>query len=335
MAEKPQSWSPAGSSKICRADPGARLLVQDQQARTAGVRAGADLVVRGEIRRQRVRPRLGVEAGVRVQRAEVVPPPQRGQLHPPEQRVAHQHPERPLVAGHRRRPVGRQVRDLLDRVAQPLPLVDEAGVDLPDQLAQPLDQVRELLGPRLLRHRLAHRLVGVGQVAQDQALGPGQPVEADVLGEGHRPLVHVTRHRLGRQRVVGDPRMALPVDVVGGLQQVGLRPRVGDRLQQIHPLVVLDAFGLHRGHRLAARLEQLRGQHLARIVERGLDHRQHVERVLRRRPVQQLDGGQGERRQRLVEREVLLQVDRQPDPAARRRRARRSRSTTPPASSAR
>ena len=43
-----------------------------------------------------------------------------------------------------------------------------------------------------------------------------------------------------------------------------------------------------------------------------------------RLPVQQLDGGQRERRQRLVEREVVLQVDGQPHRAALRRPARRA-----------
>ena len=191
---------------------------------TAGVGAGADVVVLGEVRLQRLRPCCRVPAVLAVQLAEFVPAPQRGQLDPAEERVADQHPERPLVAGDGGRPVGGQVLDFLNRVAQPLPLVDQAGVHLPDQLAQPLDQVGQFLGPGLLRHGLPHGLVSVGQVAQYQALGPGQPVEADVLGEGHRPLVHVAGYGLRRQLVVGYPRMALLVDVVGGLQQVGLRP---------------------------------------------------------------------------------------------------------------
>ena len=45
--------------------------------------------------------------------------------------------------------------------------------------------------------------------------------------------------------------------------------------------------------------------------------------------VEQLERGQGERRQRLVEREVGLQVDGRAAPCGRRRRARSSRSTTP------
>src|ERR1700760_4020987 len=86
--------------------------------------------------------------------------------------------------------------------------------------------------------------------------------------------------------------------------------------EQLHGLVVLDAVGLHLGDGLAAGLELLGRQHLARVVQGRLDDRQHVQGVRRRRGPQQVDGGQGERRKRLVEREVELQVHREPGPAA-------------------
>ena len=57
-------------------------------------------------------------------------------------------------------------------------------------------------------HGLPQRPVGVAEVAQHQPLGAGQAVERDVLREGHRALVHVAHHRLRRQRVLGDPRVA-------------------------------------------------------------------------------------------------------------------------------
>ena len=94
-------------------------------------------------------------------------------------------------------------------------------------LAQPLDEIGQLLGLGLVRHRLAQRLVGVGQVAQHQPLGARQPVERHVLGEGQRPLVHVPHHRLGRKRIIQDPRMPAPVDVIRAVQHVG--QRLGDR----------------------------------------------------------------------------------------------------------
>ncbi|GAA4564310.1 hypothetical protein GCM10023176_10060 [Micromonospora coerulea] len=59
------------------------------------------------------------------------------------------------------------------------------------------------------------------------------------------------------------------------------------------------------GHRLAAGLELLRGEHLARVVEDRLDHREHVEGVGRELLVQQLDRRQGEGGERLVEREFV------------------------------
>ena len=57
-------------------------------------------------------------------------------------------------------------------------------------------------------------------------------------------------------------------------------------------------------------------EHLPRIVEGGLEHRQHVQRVVDRLSVEQLDRGQRERGQRLVQREVELQVPGEPHGAA-------------------
>ena len=73
---------------------------------------------------------------------------------------------------------------------------------------------------------------------------------------------------------------------------------------------------LHRGDRLAARLELLLAEHLARVVEGRLQDAEHVERVRRLRGVEQLERGERERRQRLVEREVRLQLDREADAGA-------------------
>jgi hypothetical protein len=105
--------------------------------------------------------------------------------------------------------------------------------------------------------------------------------------------------RVGRERLV---------------EQLLERLRVRDRLEQLHALVVLDALGLHRLHRLAPGLVLLLREDRPRVVERRLDHAHHVERVRGRLAVEQLEDGDGEGRQRLVEREVGLQVDREGDP---------------------
>ncbi len=97
------------------------------------------------------------------------------------------------------------------------------------------------------------------------------------------------------------------------LDELGQRARVGDVLEQRHALVVLQALGLHRGDGLAAGLLLLGDQHLARVVQGRLDHRDHVEGVARRPGVEHLERGQRERRQRLVERELLGQGHGQAD----------------------
>ena len=83
--------------------------------------------------------------------------------------------------------------------------------------------------------------------------------------------------------------------------------------------------GLHRRDRLAAGLVLLRGQDLPRVVERRLDRpRRTSSAYVGDSAVEQLERGERERRQRLVEREVVLQVDGEPHRAALRVRARRA-----------
>ena len=104
----------------------------------------------------------------------------------------------------------------------------------------------------------------------------------------------------------------------GPPEELGERLGPADVLQQLHPLLVLDALGLHRGDGLAPGLVLLRVEHGAGVVEGRLDDRQHVERVGRRLAVEQVDRGEHEGRERLVEREVQLEVADDPhDPAVR------------------
>ena len=95
--------------------------------------------------------------------------------------------------------------------------------------------------------------------------------------------------------MIGDPGVTAAVDVIRGLQQLIERPRVGHLGEQFHPLLILDPVRLHLLDRLAAGPEKLGGQDLARVVQGGLDDREHVQRVAGRIAVQQLDGGQRER----------------------------------------
>ncbi len=206
---------------------------------------------------------------------------------------------------------------------QLLPLVEQAGVDLPDELAEPLDEVAQILVLELFRDGLRCRAVGVGEVAQDHALGAGDLVVGDIFPERHGPLVHVAHDRLGVQFEVADPRLGGAERLERGRQQLVERLRIRDLLEQLHPLVVLDALRLHRGDRLTAGEELLLAEHGTRIVERGLDDRDHVERVGAgaraggRIGIEQLERRESEWRQRLVECEVRLQVDREADVALR------------------
>ncbi|MCB5294732.1 hypothetical protein BJQ90_04201 [Arthrobacter sp. SO3] len=197
-----------------------------------------------------------------------------------------------------------------------LPLIEQAGVDLADQFAEPRDEVLEVLAQGVLRDGLPQRFEAVGKVAQHDALRARQSVELDELAKVHRPFVHVPDHGLGGQFEITDPRGGPAVDIEGLPEDFRERLRVGDLLQHGHALVVLDAVGLHRGDRLTARLLLLCGQDLPGLFQRGLNHGDHVQGVGRRLRIQQLQRREGEGGQRLVQGEVGLQMDRQTDRAA-------------------
>ncbi|CAB4911889.1 unannotated protein [freshwater metagenome] len=290
---------------------GFRTDVQGEQRRPASRGAGADEPVLGEERLQLLLPVRPV-----VQVVERVPLTTRRQIDPSKDRVTGQDSESPWIRRDRTRRIGPVRLDQGFRfstgIGQVLPLVEQAGIDLPNELAQPLGDVLDLLGARFRRNRLAQSAVRVGEVAQYQALRAHEAVVTDQLREGHRALDHVTDDGLGRQAHLGEPRVRPAVDLEGRNEQLGKGFRPGDLFEEFHPLVVLDAVGLHLGHRFAACGMLLRHQHLAGIVERRLDDRHHVERVGGGVDVEQLERGHRERRQRLIEREVRLQVHRQP-----------------------
>ncbi len=248
-------------------------------------------------------PRRGVEC------TELVPTTSGPQLHPAEQGVADHGGEGPLVAGQG--PHRSHHRYLVDLVGtgQLLPFVEQARIHLADKLPQPFNDVRELVGPRSGRNSRPQRLEGVGQVAQHRTLGAGQPVSADVLLERESLFPHLAHDGLRGGIPVGRPRVASAVHLEAVRQQLVERAWIGDVVEEFDALVVFDAFGLHGGDGLATGLLQLGRQDLARILKRRLDHRNHVERKGIRCRVEQLDGRQRERRQRLVQREIRWQVD--------------------------
>ena len=62
------------------------------------------------------------------------------------------------------------------------------------------------------------------------------------------------------------------------------RLRPGDVLEQLHPLVVLDALGLHRARPRRGPCDCCAAEHRPRVLERRLDDGHHVQRVRRATP---------------------------------------------------
>ena len=158
-------------------------LVDHAAAPGRGRRAsGADLVVLGEVAVDRLRPALGVPAGVGVELAEVVQ--RRSAASSTRRNIALRTSTRNARALRGDRGGGSRgdgaaglgARSV--RVGQLLPLVEQAGVDLADQLAEPLDEVvaAPRSWPRPARSGAAP--CTRRQVAQHQPLGPRELVVA-------------------------------------------------------------------------------------------------------------------------------------------------------------
>src|SRR5262249_40116888 len=155
-----------------------------------------------------------------------------------------------------------------------------------------------------------------GQVAQQRALAAGQAIEGDVLSERYRAFPHVAYDRLRRQVFLVQPWVRASVDRECATQQLGERLRITDVGEQFHPLVVVEAVRVHRRDRFPTCPVLLCGEHLPRVVQGRLEYRDDIEGVGLACRVEQFQGGERKRRQRLVESEVHRQIRGQPHRAA-------------------
>ena len=207
------------------------------------------------------------------------------------------------VCGCRRRP---RV-DLVGRGTGPL--VHEARVYGAHDHAEPRHHVQEPLVQLVGGNGARERSVRVGEVAQERPLAAGDAQALDVALEVGRRLHHVAQDRLAPQLVVGCPGNLCHVALEGLREELLERHRVAHLLDALDPLVVVDALGLHLGHGLVAGLALLRAQDLRWVLERRLDHADEVERIGIVLGVQKLECREQEGSKRLVEREVVRQLD--------------------------
>ena len=155
---------------------------------------------------------------------------------------------------------------------------------------------------------MAQRLVRVREVAQKHALGTFERVELHEVVEAHRALVHVTHNRLGARLKTRNPRGGLLVGRIRLLDELSQRLRVGDLVQLVHAFGVLHTVRLQLCRELVLRLAFLGIQHLVGRVQGCLDEGERIQGVAGGFGVQQLQRGDREGRQRLVEGKVILQV---------------------------
>ena len=233
-----------------------------------------------------------------------------GKGHAAEERIAHQ--QRAAAAVR---------HDLVDalwrrgiegcRVAGVLPLVHQARVHRAHHKAQPRDNVAQALVALLDGYGAVERTVGLCQVAKQNALGAGDAELLNVTLKIARAFQHIAQDTLGRELVVVCPGHFLAVLVKSGVEQILERLFVRDVLNALQAFLILDAVGLHLGHSAIACGALLCTQYLLGVLERGLDHRNEVHGIGLTFGVEQLQRGKQKRRERLVERKVLGQVDRQ------------------------
>ena len=283
-------------------------LVHVEVSGRARVGVEQHLFVRFVVRVEHVLPLELAERPVGVERAERLGVVLGHEAHAAEQGVAHKHRECATVAHDH--VVEHECAGLLGHGAGVRPLVHQARIDGTHDEAQPGDDVFELVIALVERQGPVQAAVGLGEIAQQDALGAGKVIRLDVALEVRAALEHVAQHRLGGELVVACPRHRLAVLGEGFGEHVFERLGVGHVLQALDALVVFDAVGLHLGHGVAAGLALLGTQHLAGLLERGLDHRDNVEGVRLAFRVEQLERRKQEGGKRLVKGEVVGQVHR-------------------------
>ena len=143
---------------------------------------------------------------------------------------------------------------------------------------------------------------------EQQPLRALQAVFAHILGKRQVALIHLARDRLRPDVLLPDPRMRRRESVERLVEKLALRLRVLDLLQFRHALIVADARRLQLVDFFALQLVHLPAEDLVGVLDNGLAQRQHLERIIRRRPVEQRQRVDQVERECLMQREVVLQL---------------------------
>jgi hypothetical protein len=146
-------------------------------------------------------------------------------------------------------------------------------------------------------------------MAQQHRLAAFEAIGFDIVLERLPVLEHLAGDRLRPHRRFLHPRPPWRRRIVGVVDEflAGLRPF--DLLQLLHALVEFDALVLQGADQLAFQQIDLLAQDDIRVFENRLDQRNHVERVVRASGSSCGIASSSQRPERLVHREIVLQVD--------------------------
>ncbi len=212
-------------------------------------------------------------------------------------------PRRPQVQRRRR-------ARLVARVAHPLPLVEQAGVDAAQHVAQVQLHLAHVVGLRAVGHGLAEHLVDAVEVAQQQALGALEAVLLHVVGERAEALEHLAGDRLGPDVLLAHPRVPVG-EGVEGRRRRSRAAASGTRASRAAPCArrtprprpssraTARSFSLSScRRRISSGFSRIDSTSVSRssayVWRLGVEQRDRLDQV---------------ERQRLVQREVVLQLD--------------------------
>ena len=187
------------------------------------------------------------------------------------------------------------------------PFLQQARVGAAYHVAEVVFHLVEFVILVAVGHRLAQNLIYVVEVPEQNRFHALQAVLLHVAAEGAEVLEHLAHDALGFHVHV-DPRVLFRKLVVRAVDKLAERLGVLDLLDFFHALVVFHALRLEFVEPCGARLVLLDAQNRLRVLYDAFAQRNHVERVFRAFAVQFRERIYQVERERLVHREVVLQV---------------------------
>ena len=167
-------------------------------------------------------------------------------------------------------------------------------------------------------HRLGKHFPGVREVAEEDSLAAFEVVAMDVSRKRVEVLIHLAGDAFRLDVFEADPRMVRGKLVEGVVNKVTPRLRVFEFLEFSDAFLERHACGLEFGHLLSLEHIELAAQDDFGVFQDRLDQRHHLKRIERPAGIEQRKRVDEIERERVVKREVRIEIDAEPQPWAAR-----------------